>query len=875
MARRLNPRPQDIRPTASHNSGAGWVRLDPATKEHSLMRLMLTLSLMLFGCDALLSSNPKNCIQNPRACTNDQVCNPETQSCQARSCRSSPTECLTDQFCDPASKLCIPLDCVTAPSQCGSDQRCNSATRRCETVPFVLGQPDMQINLNAAYGMNGPQGVLLVPDPTTPGQSKLLVADRGNRRVLIWNSVPSSNRPADAVLGMPDVHTLSPNDAYGGINEASLLAPSSLSSSGGKLAVADTQANRVLFWNQIPSAIPNKGPIPANSLWGQNNFQSAFSDSPTGQTNSLGVFGPGAAFTPQGGRFYIPDQFNHRVLAFVLVPTSAGSKPIAIIGQATTDTAVRGLSASALNQPTQVSVAGIELLVADSQNHRILVFDASSNLSNPSALAVLGQASFIEGLPNRSPGFVPPPAANTLYLPTALHAMETPSRLLWVADTNNHRVLRFTLPAATTSNLSADLVLGQPDFTQRLDPSTTPPSAGSLFYPSGVHSDGTRLVVSDSGANRVLLWNSLPTTNQQPADVVLGQPDAVSTRTNNPLPPQPLQFNQVSHVATDGTRLFVADQGNHRVLIWNQIPKQGPNPPDVVLGQPNFTTALPNGGANVPTSSTLFSPSKIAVAGGRLAVADRDNHRVLVWNSIPTQNGASASACIGQISCGSRTPAEAASRLNAPAGVALTSTGALFVADQNNSRVVWYPAGATTGTFAIGVVGQTALQGGKGANAGGQSAATLSLPGQVLVTPTQLLVADTGNHRVLLWQTLPTSPGKSADVVIGQNDFGSSYTRASRSRLESPSDLLLRDGALYVSSSTQHRILIWSALPTQNGQPADLVIGQPDFGSSLPNHPELTLADRLNAPVGLAAAGNQLYVAERVNNRVSVHRPLP
>ena len=73
MARRLNPRPQDIRPTASHNSGAGWVRLGPATKEHSLMRLMLTLSLMLFGCDALLSSNPKNCIQNPRACTNDHT----------------------------------------------------------------------------------------------------------------------------------------------------------------------------------------------------------------------------------------------------------------------------------------------------------------------------------------------------------------------------------------------------------------------------------------------------------------------------------------------------------------------------------------------------------------------------------------------------------------------------------------------------------------------------------------------------------------------------------------------------------------------------------------------------------------------------------
>lgn len=838
------------------------------------MRCVFSLCLLLCGCDALLSSNPRNCVQNPRACDSEQVCNAETQGCEPRSCRRSPSECLAEQYCNPASKLCVPLDCVADPGQCASDQRCDTTSRRCQTTPFVLGQPDLQTNLNAAYGMNAPQGVLLVPDPSNPGQSKLLVADKGNRRVLIWNSVPSSNRPADAVLGMPDVHTLSPADAYGGANEASLFVPSTISSNGTRLAVADTLAHRVLFWNRIPSAMPSKGPIPANSLWGQENYQSTLADSPSGQTNRFGVFSPSVTFGPYGTRFYIPDQLNHRVLVFGLQPTSPTVAPALVIGQAAPEKSSPGTSATALNQPRQVSQVGNELFVADSQNHRIVVFDTDSSQSNPSALAVLGQASFVEGLPNRTLSTMAAPAANTLAAPAALHAMDTPTRMLWVADTGNHRVLRYTLPLPTTSNLSADLVLGQSDFTQRVESQFFFTTARNLASPSGVHSDGTRLVVSDTGSNRVLIWNSLPTANQQAPDVVLGQPNAVAVRANNPLPPQPLQFNQVAHVATDGTRLFVVDQGNHRVLIWQQLPKQAPTPPDVVLGQIDFTSGLANRDSSTPSSASLFNPTKVTVADGRLAVADRDNHRVLVWDSIPTQNGAPASACLGQQSCSVRLQGESEQRMNAPSGVSLAG-GRLYVADRGNSRVLWFPASAATASAAEGVLGQTKLSGGRGPNAGGQSAVTLSAPSQVLATPTQLLVADTGNHRVLLWNRWPTVNGAAADVVIGQEDFASSYTRALRSRLESPSDVLLRGGALYVASATQHRILIWSALPTQNGQPADYVLGQPDFGSSLPNHPELAIEDRLNAPVGLAAAGNQLYIAEQNNNRVSVHSPLP
>lgn len=835
------------------------------------MRSLVSLCLMLLGCDALLVGNPRNCVQNPRACAADQVCNVETQSCEARSCRSSPLVCSADEYCDQESKLCVEFNCVAQPSQCASDQRCNPTSRRCETVAFVMGQPDLTTNLGAAYGMKGPHGVLLIPDASSPGQSKLVVADRGNRRVLIWSRVPTQNRPADAVLGMPDVNTLSPDDAYGGVNEASILAPSTLSSDGTKLAVADTTANRVLFWNQIPTSMPGRGPIPANSLWGQSNFSLTQTDSPSGNTNRLGVSAPAAYFTGALGRFFLPDQFNHRVLVFSSPPTSNATVPLAYLGQPAFDSGVASLPAvNTLKEPKQVSVSQGELFVADSMNHRVLVFDAQNAMTNASALAVLGQPTFTDGKANQGGSL---PSASSLNLPNSVHVVDGAARWLWIADAGNHRVLRYTLPTPTTGTLAADLVLGQVDFSGR-NPLLGSATATSMNGPSGVHSDGTRLVVSDSNNNRVLIWNSLPTINTQPADVVLGQPDMVSTRPNNPLSPQPLRFNQVSGVASDGTRLFVADTGNHRVLIWNQLPKQAGSPPDVVLGQRDFTSGNSNQGSSSPSSSSMDSPVGLAVDAGRLAVADAGNNRVLIWSSIPTQSGAAASSCLGQVGCSLHGGATSQIRLQNPSGVSLVA-GRLYIADSGNHRVVSISTAALmTGAAFDGLLGQRSYTA-KEANLSGLSATTMSSPRQVLATPTQIVVADSGNHRVLIWNALPTALGAAADLVLGQDDFGSAYPRVTRSRLESPSALLLRGGALYVASSAQDRVLIWSQWPTRNGQPADAIIGQPDFTASLPNHPELPAESRLNAPVGLAAAGNQLFVAELNNNRVLVRSPLP
>ena len=76
----------------------------------------------------------------------------------------------------------------------------------------------------------------------------------------------------------------------------------------------------------------------------------------------------------------------------------------------------------------------------------------------------------------------------------------------------------------------ADVVLGQPDLNKpdhkELNGNPAPivaPSQNALRVPTGVATDGQRLVVADTDNNRVLIWNSIPTSNNQPADVVVGQ----------------------------------------------------------------------------------------------------------------------------------------------------------------------------------------------------------------------------------------------------------------------------------------------------------------------------------------------------------------
>src|SRR5664280_2106047 len=335
---------------------------------------------------------------------------------------------------------------------------------------------------------------------------------------------------------------------------------------------------------------------------------------------------------------------------------------------------------------------------------------------------------------------------------------------LFVADSNrvgasptNHRVLLYRnlsgmLPRPTdplTHNSKcpvcvgqATLVLGQPDFTTAtLNLSAT---STSLRLPTAVASDGVHLVVADTDHNRVLIWNRIPTSNNAPADVVVVQPNFTTTSVPGNTP-SAKTLRGPQGVWIQNGRLYVADTQNNRVLIYNQIPTSNGAAADVVLGQPNLTTAVePNLAAQTTsaTASNLLNPVAVSSDGFHLFVTDLGYNRILIWNGIPTANAAPANVEIGQ-----------PDMVSSVANNAYSGTAATTTADTTNKET------AVLCTVSNGVDPYNNPTYPNYCNY------TVSFPRFALAAGNRLFIADGGNDRLLLFNNIPTTNGASADMV--------------------------------------------------------------------------------------------------------------
>ncbi len=358
----------------------------------------------------------------------------------------------------------------------------------------------------------------------------------------------------------------------------------------------------------------------ASLVIGQPDFTSSVSDN-NGSGGS--AIGPGSIGTPyanpyfDGARLYLPDTWNHRVLGFNALPAS--NYPLAdfVLGQADFSSANSGASATNYNGAQSISGNGTQMTVTDFLNSRILIYNAHPTVTNTAADVVVGAANL-----NTMGGGC---TANQLTDPESSFVAGTK---LLIADRDNERVLIFNnIPSA--NNASADLVLGQADFTSCNGNRGGSPAADTLQTPTDVWSDGTRLIVLDNGNNRVLIWNTFPTSNGQPADRVLGQVDFVSNVSNSPSETvSAAGFNYPYLMACTGRQLFVADESNRRVLIWDTLDVTNGQSADRVLGQPDFTST--NSG---PASAVEFTPEGLMVAGKQLFVSDVPRYRYLIFTA--------------------------------------------------------------------------------------------------------------------------------------------------------------------------------------------------------------------------------------------------
>jgi uncharacterized protein (TIGR03437 family) len=123
-----------------------------------------------------------------------------------------------------------------------------------------------------------------------------------------------------------------------------------------------------------------------------------------------------------------------------------------------------------------------------------------------------------------------------------------------------------------------------------------------------------------------------------------------------------------------------------------------------------------------------------------------------------------------------------------------------------------------------------------------------------------VVVADAANHRVLIWRD--TSVGsQKPDIVLGRGN----------SAFLEPTSVAFDGKRLFAGDVGLHRVLVWNTLPVTDDQPADAVLGQPDFASTAAN--DVPGANTLHNPAALVSDGTNLFVADATDRRILVFTP--
>ncbi|AFY00804.1 NHL repeat-containing protein [Bdellovibrio bacteriovorus] len=680
-------------------------------------------------------------------------------------------------------------------------------------------------------------------------------------------SLPTPSRlKATQVVGQPDFNTNLQALHGFGIGDPTYLSQVVI---GNKLVVADSQGHRILIYNQIPSS----NGAPADRVIGQ----VAPSSLIVASTSAYTLNEPRGLAT-DGTKLVVADTKNHRVLIYNSLPTDNFAKADVVIGQTnfTTNTSASPPTASTLYHPSAVAIHDGKLYICDTSNHRILVFNTIPTTNGASASFVLGQTSFTTKIANSAGS----PDAN-LNAPEGISASDN---IIYVSDTGNHRVLIWLNPI-TANAQAANHVLGQPNFNG------TSPNAGGGSTPSSSSARSPRhsfiqnnsLFLADPGNNRVLIWSPLPITSNIAANYVIGQTAMTSAAANQGSTPTSRTLNLPRSLFATSTHLFIGDDSNFRSMMYT-LPITAHNvAANHTVGQPDFTSNLSANTGTILNGNSFYWPRDSKVVGNKLFVADYLNNRVLIYNTVPL-NQEQPNIVVGQASMATRSAANppSAISLNKPNSVA-SDGNILVIADFNNSRVLIYdPIPTVDGAAASVVLGQATMTT-RNLNFGGPSASSIGNPYHVELCGGKLIITDYYNHRVMIYNSIPSTNNAPADVILGQPNTASISSGMSPARMKNPyASLCINNGEkLAISDAFNHRVLIWNTFPSVTGQPADIVLGQINFYNNAANSDTngiggVVSARSLNIPRGLAmTSSGKFIVLDGGNSRILVYNKLP
>ena len=530
----------------------------------------------------------------------------------------------------------------------------------------VLGQPDFFTNAARFTGAQTRPEARYGLRSITPGgldydslHKRLFVSQLPNNRILVFEAAPDKlqdNLEAFAVVGQPDFSTFDPV-----VSQTQFAFPKdpSVDSEKQMLYVSEgfPGGNRVMAFDIRPevlrsglAAIDVIGHLDDD---GRDDFDRRMAnDRLDGRTTTLAR---AVALDSRHHRLWVADEYNNRVLGFQLDRDNRVFDREArwVFGQPDFRTARADRSVSGMNVPLAVAYDEMDerLYVGDGWNDRVLIYDVDPTRllvgGNHSAATVLGQPDFEVqefGVARDRFDFgvdIGRGIASSM-LPVGI-ALDVARRRAFISDGGNHRILVFDIHRERLENgASAIAVIGQPNFSMK-EPRL---AADGLNSPGHLAYDGNhdRLFAVDNRNHRVVVFNVAPARmkNGMSAERVIGQPDFTTTTPAAEQRGDGEIINEKRFVSPNGVaydsardRLYVADQGNDRVMVFDVAPDQFVNHPSAVavLGQANTWSQSNQVLRDVSAQDQLYDPRGLAFDSVNQRLYATDSHwaRLMVF----------------------------------------------------------------------------------------------------------------------------------------------------------------------------------------------------------------------------------------------------
>jgi hypothetical protein len=576
----------------------------------------------------------------------------------------------------------------------------------------------------------------------------LLVSDRWNNRILIWKSAPSHNVPPDLVLGQTDFLQ---NNSGRELTQLNWPGNVTISPDGKRVVVADTNNDRVLIWTSFPRRNGQAADleIDLKQLPHGSISQPAPGDGNLSRIRTRlgwpwGVWTDGnrlAVVATHGNAVLVWDEFpdrNHQPPDYKWYPTGAGT-PRNITSDGRSFFALSDHNYGRSNRPATLVWDHFPNSTDSDPNYVWGEWMKGTYAEN----GTLFMASM-----QRIYGWKGFPAsekvdANVVLSPNEYRNGDGPDAVvvgnrLYVCNYNGNNVLGWNgLP--TLDHQPPDFSVGSEK------PSEDTWSERFFIKNPTLASDGTSLFASSDFDRKLFVWNKLPDQSNAKPNWIYELPEgpwdiaadssrlaAAGKRTvylwdriprNGELPTRVLvgsigsvQFQDLTGVAIDDRYFYLADRTANRIYVWSKTPDHGAEP-DIILETPNpgrlssdgkYLIVCPFEGQELCAwpiddlrSDTrpyrlsgrgiLNLPGHAIATEGRLFVADRNNHRVQVWNKIEDAfAGIPADAYLGAADANDRTAGLSAKKLFMPSSLVMAG-GYLWVGEfKFSSRILRY-----------------------------------------------------------------------------------------------------------------------------------------------------------------------------------------